>query len=474
MQPQGISAENTPLPSSWWRILRDAIQGKEYNYTSIDLNRSIILLAIPMVLEMVMESVFAVVDVFFVSRLGADAVATVGITESMVTIVFAVALGLAMGTTAMVARRIGEGNREAACVAAMQAIWIGAACTLLIGAVGFVFAGDFLRLMGASPEILQGGVGYTRILLTGCGTVLMLFLINAIFRGAGNAAIAMRVLWIANLINLVLDPCLIFGWGPFPEMGVAGAALATTIGRGVGVAIQVWALIQGDGRIALAARHLVVQWDIIARLLRVSATGMMQYFIATASWVGMVRIIALFGSPALAGYTIAIRVVVFTILPSWGLSNAAATLVGQNLGAGAPERAEKSVWLSGFYNMLFLGMVSLAFIFLPEPIIRIFTQDAEVIRVGTGCLRIMAYGYMAYAYGMVVVQAFNGAGDTLTPTLINLFCFWMLQIPLAYSLAVQFQFEYTGVFSAILIAETIMALTAIYLFRRGKWKTQSI
>jgi putative MATE family efflux protein len=474
MQPQGISAENTPLPSSWWRILREAIQGKEYNYTSIDLNRSIILLAIPMVLEMVMESVFAVVDVFFVSRLGADAVATVGITESMVTIVFAVALGLAMGTTAMVARRIGEGNREAACVAAMQAIWIGAACTLLIGAVGFVFAGDFLRLMGASPEILQGGVGYTRILLTGCGTVLMLFLINAIFRGAGNAAIAMRVLWIANLINLVLDPCLIFGWGPFPEMGVAGAALATTIGRGVGVAIQVWALIQGDGRIALAARHLVVQWDIIARLLRVSATGMMQYFIATASWVGMVRIIALFGSPALAGYTIAIRVVVFTILPSWGLSNAAATLVGQNLGAGAPERAEKSVWLSGFYNMLFLGMVSLAFIFLPEPIIRIFTQDAEVIRVGTGCLRIMAYGYMAYAYGMVVVQAFNGAGDTLTPTLINLFCFWMLQIPLAYSLAVQFQFEYTGVFSAILIAETIMALTAIYLFRRGKWKTQSI
>jgi putative MATE family efflux protein len=474
MQPQGISAENTPLPSSWWRILRDSIQGKEYNYTSIDLNRSIILLAIPMVLEMVMESVFAVVDVFFVSRLGADAVATVGITESMVTIVFAVALGLAMGTTAMVARRIGEGNREAACVAAMQAIWIGAACTLLIGAVGFFFAGDFLRLMGASPEILQGGVGYTRILLTGCGTVLMLFLINAIFRGAGNAAIAMRVLWIANLINLVLDPCLIFGWGPFPEMGVAGAALATTLGRGVGVAIQVWALIQGDGRVALAARHLVVQWDIIARLLRVSATGMMQYFIATASWVGMVRIIALFGSPALAGYTIAIRVVVFTILPSWGLSNAAATLVGQNLGAGAPERAEKSVWLSGFYNMLFLGMVSIAFIFLPEPIIRIFTQDADVIRVGTGCLRIIACGYMAYAYGMVVVQAFNGAGDTLTPTLINLFCFWMLQIPLAYSLAVPFQFEYTGVFSAILIAETIMALTAIYLFRRGKWKTQSI
>jgi putative MATE family efflux protein len=257
-------------------------------------------------------------------------------------------------------------------------------------------------------------------------------------------------------------------------MGVAGAALATTIGRGVGVALQVWALTQSDGRISLAARHLVLRWDIIARLLRVSATGMLQYFIATASWVGMVRIIAMFGSPALAGYTIAIRVVIFTILPSWGLSNAAATLVGQNLGAGSPDRAEKSVWLSGFYNMLFLGLVSIAFIFLPEPIIRIFTQDPEVLRVGTGCLRTIAYGYMAYAYGMVVVQAFNGAGDTLTPTLINLFCFWMLQIPLAYSLAVNFRFEYTGVFSAILIAETVMALVAIYLFRRGKWKTQTI
>jgi putative MATE family efflux protein len=474
MQPQAITAENPPLPSSWWRIIRDAIQGKEYNYTSIELKRSIILLAIPMVLEMVMESVFAVVDVFFVSRLGADAVATVGITESMITIMFAVALGLAMGTTAMVARRIGEGDREAACVAAMQAIWIGIAVTLLVGVVGFVFAEDFLRWMGASPDILLSGVGYTRILLTGSGTVLMLFLINAIFRGAGNAAIAMRVLWIANLINLVLDPCLIFGLGPFPEMGVAGAALATTIGRGVGVALQVWALTQGDGRISLAARHLVLRWDIIARLLRVSSTGMLQYFIATASWVGMVRIIAMFGSPALAGYTIAIRVVIFTILPSWGLSNAAATLVGQNLGAGSPDRAEKSVWLSGFYNMLFLGLVSIAFIFLPEPIIRIFTQDPDVIRVGTGCLRTIAYGYMAYAYGMVVVQAFNGAGDTLTPTLINLFCFWMLQIPLAYSLAVNFRFQYSGVFSAILIAETVMALVAIYLFRRGKWKTQTI
>ena len=474
MEPQTCAAEGSLPPHSWWRLIGDALRGKEYNYTSIDLNRSIILLAIPMVLEMVMESVFAVVDVFYVSRLGANAVATVGVTESMVTIVFAVALGLAMATTAMVARRIGEGDQEGACVAAMQAIFIGVVVSLTIAAVGFTFAGDFLRLMGAEPDLLATGAGYTRVLLTGCGTVLMLFLINAIFRGAGNAAIAMRVLWIANIINLVLDPCLIFGLGPFPEMGVTGAAVATTIGRGFGVLLQVWALTRGDGRISLSARHLVLRWDIIARLLRVSSTGMMQYFVATASWVGMVRIIALFGSPALAGYTIAIRVVIFTILPSWGLSNAAATLVGQNLGAGEPDRAEKSVWLSGFYNMLFLGLVSIAFIFVPEPIIRIFSTDAEVIRVGTGCLRIIAYGYIAYAYGMVVVQAFNGAGDTVTPTLINLGCFWMLQIPLAYALAVNFHFEHSGVFSAILIAETVMTLVAIVLFRRGKWKTQTI
>lgn len=474
MQPHGLSAESSPAPVSWWRIVRDAIEGKEYNYTSIDLNRSIILLAIPMVLEMVMESVFAVVDVFFVSRLGADAVATVGVTESMVTLVFAIALGLAMATTAMVSRRIGEGDREAAAVSAMQAIFIGIACAVAIGTAGFLFAGDLLRLMGASPSVLESGVGYTRVLLSGCGTVLMLFLINAIFRGAGNAAIAMRVLWIANLINLVLDPCLIFGLGPFPEMGVAGAAVATTIGRGVGVLLQIRELTRGDGRIVLAARHLVLRWDIVTRLLRVSSTGMMQYFIATASWVGMVRIIAMFGSPALAGYTIAIRVVIFTILPSWGLSNAAATLVGQNLGAGAPDRAEKSVWLSGLYNMLFLGLVSIAFIFVPEPIIRIFTSDTEVIRVGTGCLRIIAYGYVAYAYGMVLVQAFNGAGDTLTPTLINLGCFWMLQLPLAYALAVNFRLEHSGVFWAILIAETTMTIVAVFLFRRGHWKTQTI
>jgi putative MATE family efflux protein len=474
MQSHATSAEPILPSPSMWRTLRDAVRGVEFDYTAINLNRSILLLAIPMVLEMAMESVFAVVDVFFVSRLGADAVATVGITESLITLVFAVALGLSMATTAMVARRIGEGDREEACVAAMQAIWIGLFFSVLIGVTGFLFAADMLRWMGAEAGLLETGSGYAQVLLSGCGTVLMLFLINAIFRGAGNAAIAMRVLWIANAINLVLDPCLIFGLGPFPEMGVAGAAVATTIGRGAGVGLQLWALFGGSGRIALGRRHLVARADIILRLLRVASTGTLQYLVATASWVAMVRIIALFGSPALAGYTIAIRVIVFTILPSWGLSNAAATLVGQNLGAGKPERAEKSVWVSGLYNMLFLGLVSLLFIFLPGPVIGLFTTDAEVLRVGTACLRIIAYGYVAYAYGMVMVQAFNGAGDTLTPTLINLGCYWMFQIPLGYALAVNFAMEDHGVFVAILLAETLMAAVAILLFRRGKWKLQSI
>jgi putative MATE family efflux protein len=454
--------------------VKDAVRGVEFDYTAIHLNRSILLLAIPMVLEMAMESVFAVVDVFFVSRLGAEAVATVGITESLITLVFAVALGLSMAVTAMVARRVGEGNREEACVAAMQAIWIGLAISVLIGVAGYLLAPHLLRAMGAEASLVASGTGYAQVLLSGCGTVLMLFLINAIFRGAGNAAIAMRVLWIANGVNLVLDPCLIFGLGPFPEMGVTGAAVATTIGRGVGVALQVWALFQGEGRIALGRRHLVLRADIIWRLLRVASTGTLQYLVATASWVAMVRIIARFGSPALAGYTIAIRVIVFTILPSWGLSNAAATLVGQNLGAGKPERAEQSVWMSGLYNMLFLGGVSLIFILAPEAIMGLFTRDAEVLSIGANCLRIIAYGYIAYAYGMVMVQAFNGAGDTLTPTLINLGCYWLFQIPAAYALAVQWKMQGHGVFWAILAAETAMAAVAIVLFRRGKWKLKTI
>ncbi len=474
MHSHAASAEPIPPPPSLWRTVRDAVRGVEFDYTAINLNRSILLLAIPMVLEMAMESVFAVVDVFFVSRLGSDAVATVGITESLITLVFAVALGLSMATTAMVARRIGEGDREEACVAAMQAIWIGTILSVLIGVTGFLLAPNLLRWMGADAGLVATGSAYAQVLLSGCGTVLMLFLMNAIFRGAGNAAIAMRVLWVANGVNLILDPCLIFGLGPFPEMGVTGAAVATTIGRGVGVAVQLWALFHGGGRISLSRRHLVARFDIVGRLLRVASTGTLQYLVATASWVAMVRIIALFGSPALAGYTIAIRVIVFTILPSWGLSNAAATLVGQNLGAGKPERAEKSVWLSGLYNMLFLGLVSLLFIFAPGLVVGLFSSDPDVLQVGASCLRIIAYGYIAYGYGMVMVQAFNGAGDTLTPTLINLGCYWLFQIPVAYALAVQWNLEDHGVFWAILAAETAMAAVAILLFRRGKWKLQAI
>jgi putative MATE family efflux protein len=470
VHPQGTARP----PDSFWRTVSAAIRGIEFDYTSISLNRSIALLAIPMVLEMVMESLFAVVDVYFVSRVGPQAVATVGLTESLVTVIFAVAMGLSMAVTAMVARRIGEGNREEACVAAVQAILMGLAMSAVLAVAGFVFAEDFLRWMGADEWVMQHGLWYARIMLSGSGTVLMLFLINAIFRGAGNAAIAMRVLWVANLINLALDPCLIFGWGPFPELGVTGAAVATTIGRGLGVVIQIWALFQGDGRIALRPHHFVLRLDLLKRLFRVSATGTFQFLLATASWVALVRIIALFGSSALAGYTIALRIVVFTVLPSWGLGNAAATLVGQNLGAGSPDRAERSVWLTGFYNMLFLGAISLIFILAPEPIVGIFSRDPEVLRSGADCLRVMAYGYVAYAYGMVVVQAFNGAGDTTTPTLINFGCYWLFQIPFAYWLAVHQGLQDHGVYIAILVTETLMAAIAVLCFRRGAWKQQRI
>jgi len=468
------SAEPLTPPDSLWRTVLDAVRGAEFDYTSISLNRSILLLAIPMVLEMVLESVFAVVDVFFVSRLGSEPVAAVGLTESLITVVFALALGLSMATTAMVSRRIGEGHREDACIAAAQALWIGLLLSVVLGGLGAFFARDLLVFMGADPWILEHGVAFAQIMLGGSGSVLMLFLINAIFRGAGNAAIAMRVLWVANLINIVLDPLLIFGIGPFPELGVTGAAVATTIGRSIGVLLQLWVLFRGSGRIVLRPRHFGLRFDVIQRLVRVASTGTLQYLLATASWVALVRIIALFGNSALAGYTVAIRVVIFTILPAWGLSNAAATLVGQNLGAGHPDRAEKSVWRSGLYNTIFLGLISIAFIFAAEWFIALFSTEAEVVSVGAACLRTMAYGYIAYAYGMVVVQAFNGAGDTVTPALVNLFCYWIFQIPFAYWLAVQLGMRSQGVFVAILATETLMAVVAILLFRRGKWKLQKI
>ncbi len=463
--------EDTPAADrTFWRSVREALLGSGQDYTRGSLRRSILLLAVPMVLEMSMESLFAVVDVFFVGKLGADAVATVGLTEGVLTLVYAIAIGLAMSTTAMVARRIGEGDRRGAAVAAAQAIWIGVAVSAVVALVGVFFARDLLRLMGGSPELVAAGWGYPAVMFGGSATVVLLFLNNAIFRGAGDAAIAMRVLWLANLINIVLDPCLIFGWGPFPELGLAGAAVATTIGRGTGVLLQLWVLFSGHGRVALDRSSMLLSPVVAGRLLRLSLGGVFQFLIATASWLGLVRILAVFGSTALAGYTIAIRIIVFAILPSWGLGNAAATLVGQSLGAGKPERAERAVWQTGLYNMAFLSGLGLVFIVFARPLVGLFTDDPAVTAVAATCLRIVSFGYPVYAWGMVIVQAFNGAGDTYTPTWINLCCYWLFQIPLAWGLARATGLEEQGVFIAILAAETVLTGVSILVFRRGRWK----
>src|SRR5246500_3008058 len=472
MNPQA-ETKRTATPTFWGSVW-EALRGSHQDYTAGNLNRAIFLLAIPMVLEMALESLFAVVDVFWVGRLGVDAVTTVGITESMLALVFAVGIGLSLSTTAMVARRIGEKDPEDAAISGVQAIILGLAVSVAMGLPLGIFAPDLLRVMGAPPSVVATGSGYARIALGGCGAIVMLFLNNGIFRGAGDAAIAMRLLWVSNILNLILDPCLIFGLGPFPRLGVTGAALATFSGRSIGVLYQFYRLLRGTERIHVLVRHLRLNLRVMLRLLRVSLTGILQFAIANASWIVLVRIISLFGSAALAGYTIAIRIVIFVILPSWGLSNAAATLVGQNLGAKQPERAEKSVWRTGLYNMIFLGLVGVFFILFAEPVIRLFTQDPAVGPLAVSCLRILSYGNIAYAYGMVMLQAFNGAGDTVTPTIVNFFGFWLLEIPLAYVLAIPLHMRSKGVFVALVIAEAAIAAAGIVLFKRGRWKLQKI
>jgi putative MATE family efflux protein len=472
MEAQELIIEPQPIPI--WQSIREALRGSHQDFTTGSLNRAILLLAVPMVLEMVLESLFAVVDVFWVGRLGADAVATVGLTESLLSLVFAVGLGLSLSTTAMVARRIGEKDPAGAAIAGVQAIAIGLAISALIGVPSLIFAPSLLQLMGASPQIVAVGSGYARIALGGSGAIMLLFLNNAIFRGAGDAAIAMRLLWVSNIINLILDPCLIFGLGPFPKLGVTGAALATFTGRSIGVVYQFYRLLRGTERIHILRRQIRLRMNVLLRLLRVSVTGILQFAIAHTSWIGLVRIISIFGSAALAGYTIAIRIVIFVILPSWGLSNAAATLVGQNLGAKQPERAEKSVWRTGFYNMLFLGGIGLILVTFAEPIVRLFTHDPMVVPLGASALRIISYGNIGYAYGMVMLQAFNGAGDTLTPTIVNLFGFWFLEIPLAYGLAIPAGMRSNGAFISIVVAEGAIALAGVLLFRQGRWKRQQI
>ena len=457
-----------------WSAIRESLRGGHRDYTKGPIGRAIILLAVPMVLEMCMESIFAVVDIFWVAHLGADAVATVGLTESMLTLMYAVAIGLGIGATAMVARRIGEKNPEGAARSAVQAIALGLIVSVVVAIIGVSFADKLLALMGASPWVLQHGTSFTRIMFAGNATILLLFLINAIFRGAGDAAIAMRVLWMANAINILLGPCFIFGLGPFPEMGVTGAAIATNIGRGTGVLYAFSRLIRSGGRFDIRRDHLKLEPSIMARLIKLSSTATFQVFIGMASWIGLIRTISSFGSNAVAGYTIGIRVVVFALLPSWGMANAAATMVGQALGARKPDRAEKAVWRAGFYNMIFLGTVGLMFVIFARQIIHFFTNDPNVVYYGVDCVRIVAYGFLFYAYGMVLTQSFNGAGDTWTPTIINLFVFWLWELPLAYLLAIVFGIGPRGVFLAIMIAFSTLAIISAVLFRRGKWKNRVV
>ncbi len=472
--PGDTAVTPQPVRGGWLGLLREALAGRGVDVTSGPLGRAVLLLAIPMMLEMVMESVFALTDAFFVSRLGVDAIATVGLTEAVLTVVYAIAGGLAMGATALVARRVGEGRIDGAVEATVQAIVLALIAAAVIGLPGALFAGDLLRLMGGAPELVEVGAGYTRIVLGASVTVTLLFLVNAAFRGAGDAALAMRALWLANGVNIVLDPCLIFGLGPFPELGLEGAAIATAIGRGCGVLYQVVALARGRGRIRLRLADLRLRPAVLGRLVRVSVGGVLQFLIATASWIALVRIVGGFGSAAVAGYTIAIRLIIFALLPSWGLANSAATLVGQNLGAGLPDRASRSVWVAGRYNVAFLVAIAIGFVAGADWLVGLFSSDPEVLASGADCLRIVSYGYGFYALGMVLVQAFNGAGDTMTPTWVNLGCYWLFQIPLAYTLAYGLELGPRGVYLAILVAESLMTVVAAILFRRGSWRRRSV
>ena len=457
-----------------YRDLRIALRGSETNFTTGSIRRAIFLLSVPMVLEMVMESLFAVVDIFFVGRVGVHAVATVGLTESVLTIIYSVAIGLSMAATATVARRVGEKRPELAADAAFQAIAIAVGLSLVIALVGGIFARDILRLMGGEPALVEAGVGYTRLMFASNLSIMLLFLVNGIFRGAGNASLAMRSLWIANGLNIALDPLFIFGWGFVPAFGVTGAAIATTIGRTVGVVYQLYHLFGGRALVRVGYANLVLRTTTLLRLLKIASGSMGQFLVESASWIFLVRIIAVFGSEALAGYTIAVRIIIFSILPSWGLSNAAATLVGQNLGAGQPLRAEKSVWQTAFYNTIFLLLLSVVFYAAAYPMVGLFSDDPVVIEQGAKALRIICVGYVFVSYGMVVGQSFNGAGDTRTPLFINLGCYWALQIPLAYVLALPLGWGTTGVYAAIAVTFLAAAVVSVVLFRQGRWKTMQV
>ena len=459
---------------SIWGAVREALRGSRRNYTEGPIGRAILILAIPMVLEMMMESVFVVCDVFFVSKLGPDAIATVGLTESLLAIVYTIAMGLSIGVTATVARRTGEHDTERASRTAVQGIALGLIVSLLLGIAGAVFAPSLLALMGASPNVIAIGSRFTRVMLGGNASILLLFLINGIFRGAGDAQLSMRTLWLANGINILLGPCLIFGLGPFPRLGVTGAAIATTIGRSTGVLFGLSRFLSRSGRVHIHRRHLSLDPGLMLKLVRLSGSGTFQVLIGTASWIGLVRILASFGSASLAGYTIAIRIVLFALLPSWGMSNAAATMVGQALGARKPDRAERAVWIAARYNFYFLGAVGLLFFVGAHAIVSVFTTDPAVANFARAALRVIAVGFVLYAYGMVLSQSFNGAGDTWTPTWLGFFCFWLFEIPLAYVLAVHLNLGPLGVFIAIPAAFSAYAIAALVMFRRGGWKAKIV
>ena len=461
----------------FWQDLREAIGGSECDFTQIPLSKSIILLSIPMVLEMIMESVFALVDIFFVSRLGAEAVATVGITESLMTIIYAIGIGLSVGTTALVSRRIGEKRPEEAAVAAVQAVFTGIVVSLVFSVAGIFFAKDLLRLMGASPETVEMGYMYPAIMLGGNMVIMLLFIINAVFRSSGDAAISMRVLWFANILNIILDPLLIFGIGPFPELGIKGAAVATNVGRGVAVIYQLYLLGSGSYRVKVHAKLLVIRFKEMATLVKLSLGAIGQYIIATSSWIFMVWVVTSLGEEVVAGYTIAIRIFMFVLLPAWGLANAAATLVGQNLGAGQPDRAEKAAWTVGIANMIFLGLVSIVFIAIPDSFIGFFidgSEDIVVLESGSTVLRLLGFTFFLYAMGMVMVNSINGAGDTATPIWINFIAFWLIEIPLAYLFTIAMGLHIHGVCYAIIIGEMAMTFIAMAVFRRGKWKLRKV
>ncbi len=458
----------------FFKYLKIAVSGKEQDFTSGSIRRAVFMLSIPMILEMLMESIFAIVDIFYVSQVSVNAVATIGLTESVITLVYAVAIGLSMAATAIVARRIGEKDRQGASQAAVQVIGLGVFVAAIISVIGILYPQEILQLMGGEEDLIAEGYGYTQVLLGGNVTIMLLFLINAVFRGAGDASIAMWALVLSNGLNIILDPMFIFGFGPIPAFGVEGAAIATTIGRGTAVIFQLMVLFFGWSKIKVGFKDLVLRVAVMLNLIKVSLGGIGQFLIGTSSWVFLMRIMSEFGSEVLAGYTIAIRVMMFTLMPAWGMSNAAATLVGQNLGAKKPQRAEDSVWKTGKYSAIFMGLVSIIYLIFAPEIISWFTQETAVIKNGALCLRIIAAGYVFYGYGMVIINAFNGAGDTKTPTWINFICFWLIQLPFAYLMALTFDYGPIGVFVAITLAEVLITVIGILWFKKGHWKSVNV